>query len=80
MAGPSLIDPFHRQLYPILMGELAERKDKLAAGAAARIQNDTHSVAENYAAQVAYIKALEDIIQRCAQLERDMQGGGSREE
>jgi hypothetical protein len=58
-------DPFHRRLYTLLTQELANRMTDLANGSAARISEDTASVGEKYAAQVAYIKAMNDVLEIC---------------
>jgi hypothetical protein len=73
----NLIDRFHRSLYAVLSEELSNRISKLANGSAALVQGDTATVAEKYSAQVAYIKALSDVLDKCRELEADMYGSPS---
>lgn len=61
-------DPFHRELALRLDGELTKRTAELAHGSARRHTGDEASVAEKYAAQVAYIQAVEDFINVCAEI------------
>lgn len=72
--APDLIDPFHKAIHAKLMEERSNRIIGLAAGSAAKITEDTQTVAEKYAAQVSYIKALEDVMEICKQLERERYG------
>jgi hypothetical protein len=76
----TFIDPFHRQLYESLQAKLEHRITQLAAGSASSIAGDAASLAEKYAAQVSYIKALQDVIEECASLEAVMYGGGDKSE
>lgn len=71
MTAPDLQDPFHRILHVRLAEDLEKRKDALSKGSAARITEDTQSVPEKYAAQVAYIKALQDVLDLCEELEQE---------
>lgn len=72
--APDLIDPFHRALHRRLAADLEERILNLAAGSAAQNDSDTKSVAEKYAAQVAYIRAIQDVMGICEELERERYG------
>lgn len=72
---PDLIDPFHRELYGVLSEELTNRVTQLANGSAAKLFHGATTVAENYAAQVSYIKALNDVLEKCQELERNRYGG-----
>lgn len=74
MTTPNLVDPFHRALYAVLVKELENRMGQLAEGSACTNTNDTQTVAEKYAAQVSYIKALHDILEKCEELEADLFG------
>lgn len=71
---PLLIDPFHRALYAELMPDLEKRKDGVAHGSAVGLSDSSISTSENYAAQCAYIKALEDVLAKCEELERARYG------
>lgn len=72
--APELIDPFHRALYGRLKQKLEACIEGLASGSAASALDDPATVAEKYAAQVAYIKALNDVLEVCEELERDRYG------
>lgn len=74
VTAPDLIDPFHRTLYAKLIEQLERRTAELATGSAATILGDTQTVAEKYAAQVGYIKALHDVLEVCEELERERYG------
>lgn len=71
---PDLIDPFHRKLYGVLSKDIESRMALLASGSATAIQGAVETVAEKYAAQVSYIKALNDVLDKCHELEVDMYG------
>lgn len=71
---PSIIDPFHRDLYRVLMEEIQRRVERLAKG-------DVENL-EDYRAQVSYIKCLNHVLDKCNDIERDRYGklpGGDRE-
>lgn len=70
----NFIDRFHRQLHSVLADEIHTRTLRLAQGAASLTQGDILTVAEKYAAQVAYLRALHDIVEKCQELEVDMYG------
>lgn len=72
--APDLIDPFHRALYSKLAEMLEQRIVRLSEGSAAQNDSDTKSVAEKYAAQVSYIRALRDVLEICEGLEQDRYG------
>lgn len=69
-----IIDPFHRQLHQVLQEDLVRRVEQLATGSAAQVAGSQESVAVKYAAQTSYIKALRDILEKCAELEQDIYG------
>ncbi len=69
MNTPNIIDPFHRSLYNLLADKIDGRVVDLASGSAASIQGAAEMVAEKYAAQVSYIKALNDVLGWCRELE-----------
>lgn len=73
----NLLDRFHRQLHAVLSDEIANRVSKLAQGSASLVQQDTATVAEKYSAQISYIKALNDVLDKCRELEIDMYGNHS---
>jgi hypothetical protein len=73
LEAPDLIDPFHRQLYGVLTEEISRRMTQLALGSAAR--TGSASVEENYAAQTTYIKALNNILDKCQEIETERYGG-----
>lgn len=64
-----ILDPFHRTLNAAIEARLEDLKEKLAHGAAARITEDTVSVAEKYAAMTASIHELETVQAMCRQIE-----------
>lgn len=69
-----IIDPFHRQLRAVLDEDLTRRIVALSEGSAARVAGGVEEVAEKYAAQVSYIKALRDLIEKCEELEKEIYG------
>ena len=73
-----ILDPFHRALSELINEEIEAAKDKLASGQAARITEDTASVAEKYAAQVAHIRALRSVLDLCHQVEVNQNSLGPR--
>lgn len=75
MVAQDITDPFHRQLYMELTEEIARRTEQLASGSALLIVNDTGTIAEKYAAQVSYIKALYSVLERCKEIETERYGG-----
>lgn len=77
--APDLIDPFHRSLYGRLQEVLTDRITQLAGGSAGKITEDTQTVPEKYAAQVSYIKALQDVLAICEELERDRYGARKKD-
>lgn len=64
-----ILDPFHRALAAMINEEISSRSEALANGSASRIPEDAVSVAEKYAAAVAYIKALGTVLEMCRQVE-----------
>ncbi len=71
-------DPFHRALASLIEEEIEVAREKLATGQAARITEDTASVAEKYAAQVAHIRALRSVLELCHQVEINQETMGPR--
>lgn len=65
MPDPIILDPFGRAIHLILTEEIERRRNNLANGSAARNTEDSRTVAENYAAQVAYIEALNAVLGIC---------------
>ena len=70
----SAIDPVHRHLSNVLTPLIDDKMVALAKGNATKTDLDTVSTAEKYAAQVAYIQALNDVLDRCAEIENEMYG------
>ena len=70
----SAIDPFHRALSNVLTVKIDSRMLALADGSAVKVAEDTISTAEKYAAQTAYLKALNDVLAACAEIELEMYG------
>jgi hypothetical protein len=71
---PTIDDEFHRRLNKLLVEKMDNRMVQLANGGAMQIRESTTTVAENYAAQVAYIKALNDVIGWCQEVEDEKYG------
>lgn len=69
-----LIDPFHRELTTRLTAEIDKRIEQLTEGSAKRYINDSETVAEKYASQITYIKALRDVLTICVELEQARYG------
>lgn len=74
MSTPNIIDPFHRNLYRVLSEDIDRRMVELASGSAASIQGAAETVAEKYAGQVSYIRALNDVLERCKAIELEQYG------
>ena len=70
----SIVDPFHRSVHDLLSSEIDKRMVALASGAAVRTESDQVSTAEKYAAQCAYLQALNDIVEVCKELELERYG------
>jgi len=47
---------------------------ELASGSARSIQGADGTVAEKYAAQVSYIQALNDVLEKCKEIELEQYG------
>lgn len=62
----SIIDPFHRRLHAALSEVIASRVTSLASGAAANWNQ--------YVDQTSYLRALNDVLDKCEELERDQYG------
>ena len=75
---PSIIDPFHKKVYAILAEDIDNKMISLCSGAvggtASGNQNDLAAIAIGYREQVAYINALNDVLKRCAEIEREQYG------
>lgn len=68
-------DPFYRALVPQLQEEVANRMATLASGGAAHTATDAATTGEKYAAQCAYIDAMNTVITLCNQINAEMYGG-----
>ncbi len=73
-SSASIIDPFHRALNAALTDLVNDRMISLARGSASRTETDTATTAEKYAAQVSYIQAIHDVLDKCEELEREQYG------
>jgi hypothetical protein len=61
--APRLIDPFFRRLYPVLQEEIANRSAYVGSGAC--------NSYDDYKHQTGYVQALQDVLTRCDELERE---------
>ena len=61
----AILDPFHRAVHLLITEEIERLTDQLVSGSAAKVKDDTRTVAENYAAAVAYISALRACLGIC---------------
>jgi hypothetical protein len=73
-----ITDPFHRALKFALEEQITLAMGRLAAGSASLITEDRATVAEKYAAQVARIQALNDVLEMCVLIEKNMLDVGVR--
>ena len=73
-----ILDPFHRALASLIEEEIEKATTSLVSGSAARITEDTASVAEKYAAQVSHIRALQSVLELCHQVEVNQNTLGPR--
>lgn len=76
----TIVDPFFKALYDKLAPELDNRMVLLAQGSAKRIDGSPDTVAEAYADQCAYIRALNDVLQICTELEHNRHGNRPEEQ
>lgn len=76
----TIINPFFRDLYDQLAPEIDKRMQALAGGSAKRVEGSPETVAEAYADQCAYIRALLDVLEICAQLEHNRHGNRPEEQ
>jgi hypothetical protein len=75
-----IIDPFFRLVYDRLTAELEIKIGGLAGGSAKVTENDTDTVAEKYAGQVAYIAAIRQVLEVCEELQLNMYGPKGRDD
>ena len=61
-----IVDRFHKQLYPLIQNDIQHLVNQLVSGSAANYVE--------YREQVKYIQALNDVIDRCAEIERNIYG------
>lgn len=71
---PNLQDPFHRDLRAQLEEHLQDRYERLINSGATQLPMESTTTAEKYAAQCAYIHAVQEVIKICNQLEQDRFG------
>lgn len=69
-----ILDGFHRTLHRRLTSELTKRIENLATGSATKTAESTTSTAERYAAAVAYIQAITDVLDACEEIEKGIHG------
>jgi hypothetical protein len=69
---PSIIDPFHKSLYVVIIDEIQKRSETLASGLA-----KSH---EDYREKVGYLNGLKDALRMCHQVEETTYGSKGREE
>lgn len=74
MERAEIQDPFFRSLFDRMAPEIDSRMIQLASGHASAIAGDTKTVAEKYAEQVAYLRAFNDVLELCKQIELDRYG------
>lgn len=76
----TIINPFFRDLYDRLAPVIDQRMVGLANGSAKQIVGSPESVAEAYSRECAYIQALNDVIEICAELEHNRHGNRPEEQ
>lgn len=83
MATPNITDPFFRALYNRLAEEIDSRVNALASGSALVLGEktglDPQSIALKYQEQVAYIQALQAVIQLGIEIDYDRYGGNKKQ-
>lgn len=67
-----MIDRFHKAVYEVVAQKITTNADGLIQGGAMNY--------EEYKRQVGYIRALYDVLEWCASIERDMYGGKKEED
>lgn len=75
----SIVNPFFRELHDQLAPEIDRRIVSLASGSAKRTEGSPETVAEAYAAQCAYIQALNEVLKVCANIEHNIHGNRPEE-
>lgn len=76
----TIVDPFFRSLYDVLAPIIDQRIVSLAQGSAKRVEGSPETIAEAYADQCAYIRALNDVLQICTDLEHNRHGNRPEEQ
>lgn len=76
----TIIDPFFRELHDRLAPEIDNRIVALASGSAKRTEGSVETVAEAYAAQCAYIQALNLVLQIGTEIEHNRHGNRPEEQ
>lgn len=76
----TIIDPFFRELYNELAPEIDRRMVALAAGSAKRIEGSPETVAEAYAAECAFIAAMNLVLEICSGIEHNRHGNRPEEQ
>lgn len=76
----TIINPFFRELHDRIAPEIDKRMVALANGSAKRIEGSPETVAEAYADQCAYLRALTDVFDMCTQIEHNIHGNRPEEQ
>lgn len=76
----TIVNPFFRELYDRLAPEIDKRMVALCQGSAKRIEGSPETVGEAYAAECAYIGALNDVLKVCTELEHNQHGNRPEEQ
>ena len=63
---PDIQDGFHRALYQIITAQIDNRMTSLARGSAVSF--------DDYQSQVGYLSALNDVLARCEDIEKERYG------
>lgn len=66
MSDHLIVDPFHRKLYELLAADINNRMTSLAAGSCGDFATYKH--------QTGYIEALNDVLEKCREIEVDQYG------
>ena len=76
----TIINPFFREIFDRIAPEIDKRMQALAGGSAKRIEGSPETVAEAYAAECAYIRAMLDVLEIGSQIEHNIHGNRPEEQ
>lgn len=76
----TIINPFFRDLYDKLAPEIDKCMHELAAGSAKQVAGSPETVAEKYADQCGYIRAMLTVLDVCTELEHNIHGNRPEEQ